>query len=488
MKKIVALIVLLAIIVAGYIAAGPFIAIHEIKSGVEHQDPEKISAYADFSALRTNLKEQINALFMKQVASDLKDNPFAALGMAFASKLAEGMVDSFVTPASLSNLMAGKKPQQPNGVEGPQESNSQKPEPFKDARYTYDSSSKFSVWVKNDSCEETRFVLTRNGLSWKLSNIVIPTNLFDSIKSASAKTHSSDELPASASKPLDPPTFEVVLRNKAFQQANYREGIQNAITIEVAFRNLSGKDIRAFDGLLKFTDLLDNKIYLARVAINDPVAASATLEWAGEIPYNQFDESLQHLKKEDFANLKIYFKIRKVLFADGNTKEFDAEQEQLAADRRKVEAERQQLAMGKRPSVSTARQTGKDGRFVAYNDGTVLDTNTNLMWAAKDNGSNINWANSKKYCENYRGGGYSDWRMPTQDELAELYDADKTYRSDCVFDVHLTKLIHLTCSAPWASETRDTMAAICNFNAGGRDWTLRSYDFSLRALPVRNAK
>jgi len=37
------------------------------------------------------------------------------------------------------------------------------------------------------------------------------------------------------------------------------------------------------------------------------------------------------------------------------------------------------------------KEIGKDGRFIAYDDGTVLDTRTNLMWAAKDNGSNINW-------------------------------------------------------------------------------------------------
>ena len=76
---------------------------------------------------------------------------------------------------------------------------------------------------------------------------------------------------------------------------------------------------------------------------------------------------------------------------------------------------------------STAGEKARDGRFIAYDNGTVLDTKTNLMWAAKDNGSDINWADAKSYCENYRGGGYTDWRMPTTDELAGLYDAAKTY-------------------------------------------------------------
>ena len=161
---------------------------------------------------------------------------------------------------------------------------------------------------------------------------------------------------------------------------------------------------------------------------------------------------------------------------------------ELAAERRRVEAQRQQLAMGKRPSVSTAEETGKDGRYSAYNNGTVLDTQTNLMWAEKDNGSNINWANAKSYCENYRGGGYTDWRMPTQDELAGLYDKAKNYRSACG-DVNLTKLIRLTCTAPWASETRGSVAATFVFSNGERYWfRQQSGDGAGRALPVRSGK
>ncbi len=96
-----------------------------------------------------------------------------------------------------------------------------------------------------------------------------------------------------------------------------------------------------------------------------------------------------------------------------------------------------------------AGEKARDSRFIAYNNGTVIDTLTKLMWAAKDNGENINWADAKSYCENYRGGGYTDWRMPTQDELAGLYDTAKTYRSDCGSnDLHLTELIRLTCYAP----------------------------------------
>ena len=56
------------------------------------------------------------------------------------------------------------------------------------------------------------------------------------------------------------------------------------------------------------------------------------------------------------------------------------------------EKDTEQIAISKRPSVITVGEKGRDGRFVAYDNGTVLDTSTNLMWASKDNGNNINWA------------------------------------------------------------------------------------------------
>jgi uncharacterized caspase-like protein len=163
----------------------------------------------------------------------------------------------------------------------------------------------------------------------------------------------------------------------------------------------------------------------------------------------------------------------------------------LAEEKRKLEEERKQLAMGNRPSVSTAKEIRRDGRFIAYNDGTVLDTITNLMWAAKDNGSNINWADAKNYCEDYRGGGYTDWRMPTQDELAGLYDTGKSRPMACntSYQIHVaTELIDITCAAPWASETRGSEAAYFLFDVGNRYWNRQSkYDY-IRSLPVRSGK
>jgi len=130
-------------------------------------------------------------------------------------------------------------------------------------------------------------------------------------------------------------------------------------------------------------------------------------------------------------------------------------------------------------------EIANDGRFVAFDDGTVLDTKTNLLWAAKDNGKSINWTDAKFYCENYQGAGYKDWRMPTRDELLGIYNElgwNNGHR--------ITKLITLTESYPWASETKGKEAIYVNFDYNHESWcwSSMSYKSRGRALPVRYGK
>jgi hypothetical protein len=153
------------------------------------------------------------------------------------------------------------------------------------------------------------------------------------------------------------------------------------------------------------------------------------------------------------------------------------------------------VAREKSARLHVRKETGRDSKFIAYNDGTVLDTRTRLMWAAKDNGDGINWSDAKSYCANYRGGGYTDWRLPAQDELVGLYDKAKTYKSACNFSyelfgcrVHLTELIRLTCNFIWASETRDSKATYFDFYSGNWGWSNKSAFGLQRVLPVRSDK
>jgi len=180
MKKNILIVGLLLVAVGGYVAAGPYITISAIKDGIVEKDSEKLSDNIDFPALRQNMKDQLNAQMMQNVATELKDNPFAALAAGFASKMVDGIVDAFITPSGLAKIMEGKKPeiQKSNGGVKTETTNDapNKEDLFKNARYSYDSMSKFSIYVPNDKGEEARFLLKRQDLSWKLVSIEIPMN------------------------------------------------------------------------------------------------------------------------------------------------------------------------------------------------------------------------------------------------------------------------------------------------------------------------
>lgn len=147
------------------------------------------------------------------------------------------------------------------------------------------------------------------------------------------------------------------------------------------------------------------------------------------------------------------------------------------------------------PFARSFRNAARGLAIVAYDNGTVLDTSTNLMWTAKDNGSDIDWHGAKRYCESYRGGGYTDWRMPTPDELAGLYNKNKLRPATCApHDNNYleTELIDITCFWVWASEKRSflvwTDAAAFSFYDGLPHWYNPDHIVYYRALPVRSGK
>ena len=123
-------------------------------------------------------------------------------------------------------------------------------------------------------------------------------------------------------------------------------------------------------------------------------------------------------------------------------------------------------------------------RFADHGNGTVTDTKTGLMWAAKDNGNPINWKDALSYCQIYNDGGYTDWRMPTIAELASLYDPEAVNRNG----YHLSRLITTSAQSCWASETRGNLAARFNFTHGDVYWLRQFYSGPTRVLPVRDRK
>ena len=118
-------------------------------------------------------------------------------------------------------------------------------------------------------------------------------------------------------------------------------------------------------------------------------------------------------------------------------------------------------------------------RFQINSDGTVLDKETDLMWAAEDNSQSLTWAEAGEYCTSYSGAGHQDWRVPAVSELAALLEAGIRQNE---------KIIRISGDRIWASETDDSTGAFCSFHGAGCGWLEKVVSISLHALPVRDTK
>lgn len=162
---------------AVYVVAAPFITVYQMKSAAENRDGETLSEYIEFPSVRQSLKDQLNALFAKKMVEDTENKLFAVLGAAFAGTMVDKVVDAYVTPAGITQLMAGNKPQ-PGAEQGDGSAGSAERKPLRkllaDASMSYESLDKFVVTFKDEDGGEFKFVLRRRGISWKLTDIIIP--------------------------------------------------------------------------------------------------------------------------------------------------------------------------------------------------------------------------------------------------------------------------------------------------------------------------
>ena len=176
MKKALWIIGFAIIVSIGFVAATPFFTVSNIKTSIVEQDSEKLSENVDFLIFRQNLKKQFNTAMMKNVGRELSNNILSTIAAGFATNMVDGVVDSFVTPSGLAMLMEGKKPSLSRSRRRNPSNTDQanRDDVFKNARYSYDSFNRFSIYVPTDTGEEIRFILQREGLSWKMVDMIVP--------------------------------------------------------------------------------------------------------------------------------------------------------------------------------------------------------------------------------------------------------------------------------------------------------------------------
>jgi len=100
---------------------------------------------------------------------------------------------------------------------------------------------------------------------------------------------------------------------------------------------------------------------------------------------------------------------------------------------------------------SVAQETQARGYWIDSSDG--------LMWAGKDSGKRGSWHKAISYCRKLQLAGYSDWRLPTIDELEGLvnqsaYATEYVGSSDILHrngDLQVSGGLQLTYGRQWSS-------------------------------------
>ncbi len=179
MKKWIVLVALVAAGLLAYVAAGPYLTIRAIGQAVQEEDARALARHVDFPALRTSLKAQVSDAIVREAGAEAQASVLGALGLTVATGLAGGMVDAMVTPLGMGALMEGHKLwNRGSGLAPPSRgapaADGAAATPLKTADNAYESPSRFTATVYDDRGRPVVFVLTRQGLRWKLSDIRLP--------------------------------------------------------------------------------------------------------------------------------------------------------------------------------------------------------------------------------------------------------------------------------------------------------------------------
>lgn len=180
MKKIIPLTLLavLALAAGFWLYTGPQRALRDIKVAADAGDVEGIRERVDVPAVKESLKEQLSALMMKKLASDkdMQDNPFGKLGMLFAGKMVEGMVDAAVTPTHLAALLKGNRAAAFGKEDAAAPAAGESLDSKADLEGSYNSLDRYTLRLLDKATHKPAVALTmhRDGLSWRLTSIQLP--------------------------------------------------------------------------------------------------------------------------------------------------------------------------------------------------------------------------------------------------------------------------------------------------------------------------
>lgn len=221
-KQGAAVLVFLAFIVWQIVS--PYYTVYQIKQAVDQKSSDKLAPYIDFALLKRNLKAQLQDKLEQKISLPQNGSFFGSLTYNIASQAIDSMLNRSVTPTSIITLVSNIRSfeqdlQQIEGLTNAKGdlshtiTNDQNPTDAQSHidyqkvqtnnsraaisqtmptysvntlqpthtthshaqwQYHFDGFNQFSIVQQHSERQSVRYVLTRSGLGWKLSNIVLP--------------------------------------------------------------------------------------------------------------------------------------------------------------------------------------------------------------------------------------------------------------------------------------------------------------------------
>jgi hypothetical protein len=183
MKKWLALSLVALLALAGYVVAGPFLTIDAIRDAIERNDTAELARHVDFPALRANLRGQVEDHLVRKAGADMQADLLGAIALRVAGVAAGGVVDVLATPAGIGFVLEGRSVWHRISGGGVSPSDTWAHVPPDDllanADYRYESPSRFTATVRNRDGAPVVFVLTRDGLRWRVTDVRLPLRALD---------------------------------------------------------------------------------------------------------------------------------------------------------------------------------------------------------------------------------------------------------------------------------------------------------------------
>ena len=133
-------------------------------------------------------------------------------------------------------------------------------------------------------------------------------------------------------------------------------------------------------------------------------------------------------------------------------------------------------------------------RFKDNGNGTILDNQLNVMWkktdSFQDTGKWVNWLKTKSYIEKTNSqsfGGYSNWRLPTQEEAWSLFDLNQGSKDKYGEEIYIDPIFETgSAGTTWTVDTKDSAALVIQYEDGGQVWPSQYSYMNMAVRLVRN--